>query len=212
MICRSCGGETCVDRTLKSARCDTRKRRCMKCGDRWETAEREVALTRMRISSSPSAVPAASPQVVSVSSLSLVDPDPDPDQTPARKSKANADVFPVVGDPANPTWEITDDEFAVLSAAFPDLNIAQEIKRAWAWVKSSPGNRKTAKGMMRFLNGWMGRNQNRGGASKPMPVESFAERDARLKREAEAVKSKERAEAMRVQRELNAQLEKARAG
>lgn len=122
----------------------------------------------------------------------------------------NADVFPVDGDPENPTWSITEDEFQTLRDAFPALDIAQECKRALAWVKSNPANRKTAKGMMRFLNGWMARNQNRGGASKP--VESFAERDARLRREAEQAKSKERAEAMRVQRELDEQLRKAGAG
>jgi hypothetical protein len=219
VTCRRCGGQTCVERTLKTARCDTRKRRCFKCGDTWETAEREVPMTRecgmapsnahpADISSSPGAVPATSGQIdQGSSSLSLV---ADPDQTPARQSKANAEVFPVVGNPQEPNWSITDEEFETLRAAFPTLDIGQECKKALAWVKSNPVNRKTAKGMMRFLNGWMARNQNRGGASKP--AESFAERDARLKREAEHARSKERAEAMRVQRELDEQLKKAGLG
>lgn len=160
------------------------------------------------ISSSPGTVPAISPQIdLGSSSLSLV---ADPDQTRTRKSRANADVFPVVGDPKHPTWSITDEEFETLHAAFPDIDIAQECKRALAWIKASPANRKTARGMCRFLNGWMARNQNRGTA--PRQTESFAERDARLKREAEQRRSRERAEAMRVQRELDEQLAKARAG
>ena len=80
-------------------------------------------------------------------------------------------------------------------------------------MNASPLNRKMFCGMMRFLFGWMSRAQNRGGgALKPLPVESFAERDARLRREAEQAKSKARAEAMRVQRELDEQLRKAGAG
>lgn len=217
MTCRKCGGDSWVLKTHKTTRIDVRRRAC-ECGDTWETNEREVPGSRQggaprrrpqsdtrAINGEPSSNQASSPQKSDQgSSLSLVASDPER----ARKSKANADVFPVVGDPDEPTWAITDDEFETFRAAYPDLDVAKEIKQAWAWVKTNPAHRKTAGGMLRFLNGWLGRNQNRGGA-KPAPAESFAERDARLKREAEARKSAERAEALRVQRELNEQLRRA---
>lgn len=112
--------------------------------------------------SPPVGYPPSAPQV-SVSSspvLSLVDPD----QTHARKSKPGAEVFPVVGDPDVTTWSITTEEDADIRAAYPDLDVDLEYKRALAWVKSDPTHRKTARGMCRFLTNWMARNQNRGGA------------------------------------------------
>lgn len=219
MTCRKCGLESWVLKTHKTTRIDVRRRAC-ECGDTWETNEREVPGSRhggeprkrpqsdgKATNGEPSSNHPNAPLLVSDqgSSLSLVASDPER----ARKSKANADVFPVVGDPDNPTWAITDEEFAILQTAFPDLDIGRKIKEAWAWVKTNPANRKTAGGMMRFLNGWMGRNQNRGSGPVRAAPESFAERDARNKREAAERQSRERAEAMAAQRAINEQLRKA---
>lgn len=151
----------------------------------------------------------------------ISDPDPNPG-SPEKPKRARAQVadlgpevfaFPVVGDPEVPYWSIRQTQDAELKAAFPDLNVPAQYVKARAWLEANRSKRKTARGMMSFLFRWLDRAQNReGGALKPLPVESFAERDARLKREAEQAKSKARAEAMRVQRELDEQLRKAGAG
>lgn len=58
------------------------------------------------------------------------------------------------------TWGLTQPFVDTLAAAFPNLDILAEARRALAWVESNPSNRKTASGMKRFLNGWMGKSQN----------------------------------------------------
>ena len=57
MTCRSCGGETGVDRTMKTPRQDVRRRRCFVCGDTWETTEREVTGSRKRALGSQGSAP-----------------------------------------------------------------------------------------------------------------------------------------------------------
>ena len=37
-----------------------------------------------------------------------------------------------------------------------------EARKALVWVTANPGRRKTAGGMLAFLNGWLGRSQNSG--------------------------------------------------
>ncbi|MFW5829122.1 MAG: hypothetical protein ACOCXA_02570 [Planctomycetota bacterium] len=44
-----------------------------------------------------------------------------------------------------------------LDAAYPDINREAEMGKAAAWCEAHPTRRKTARGMGKFLNGWMGR-------------------------------------------------------
>lgn len=58
-------------------------------------------------------------------------------------------------------------EFAVhqayvdeLAAAYPAVDIPQELKRARLWCLDNPTKKKTASGVRRFITGWMTRAQN----------------------------------------------------
>ena len=51
------------------------------------------------------------------------------------------------------------DEYAQL---YPTIDVIAETKKAKAWLISNPTNRKTSKGMTRFLNGWFSRAVNSG--------------------------------------------------
>ena len=75
-------------------------------------------------------------------------------------------MFPVVG--KSQTWGLTESLAAELAAAYPDVDVVAEARKALAWVTTN--TRKTARGMPRFLNGWMGRAQNRGGRNGPAPA------------------------------------------
>ena len=44
---------------------------------------------------------------------------------------------------------------------YPGVNIPHELKMAAVWEDSNPTKRKTARGLPRFLTGWMDRAQNR---------------------------------------------------
>lgn len=55
--------------------------------------------------------------------------------------------------------------------AYPNISVESELMKAASWCRSNPKNRKTTKGINRFLNGWLSRctstntynsNNNRG--------------------------------------------------
>jgi hypothetical protein len=69
-------------------------------------------------------------------------------------------------------------------AAFPGVDVPAEYLKADSWLAANPTKRKTPRGMPKFLNGWMERAQNRGGApngsrdvsrgwSPPAPASAF---------------------------------------
>ena len=98
-----------------------------------------------------------------------------------RKNKANTDspeapkaepsVPPVftfdekhlVGKGSGP-WHVTPDLHKTLCDAYPSVDIPAEYRKMLAWLVSKPSGRKTRKGMPRFLNSWLARVQNAGGA------------------------------------------------
>lgn len=67
--------------------------------------------------------------------------------------------FPVTGSPVK-TWALTDTQVAEWAALFPGVDILAECRQALAWVKTN--NPKTARGMPKFLVGWITRDVNKG--------------------------------------------------
>jgi len=53
--------------------------------------------------------------------------------------------------------------------AYPMIVHLAEYRKAAAWLLANRPKRKTRRGMPKFLNGWMERNQNRGPAPAPKP-------------------------------------------
>ena len=82
--------------------------------------------------------------------------------------------IPVVGDPANPSWNLTRGLANELSTYYPGCDMEKEIRAAVAWILANPEKRKTAGGMRRFLTSWINRAVNqpgigRNGQSSPGP-------------------------------------------
>lgn len=48
-----------------------------------------------------------------------------------------------------------------MQAAYPALDIKGELAKMRAWLIANPTNRKTARGIMRFVNNWLSRGQDR---------------------------------------------------
>lgn len=63
-------------------------------------------------------------------------------------------------------WELHEDVIGELSAAFPAVDVRAQCLIAHAWTIVNPSKRKTAKGMAKFLFGWMERQQNDGRGSR----------------------------------------------
>jgi hypothetical protein len=210
-MCQDCGSKLEVIKTMVLDATTQRLREC-RCGSRFITTEvvtRKLAVLPVTASQPPGN---SSPQSSSGSSLVLVPSKPDQTQTPARV-EPTIRTFKVSGKDAA-EWALPQSFHEKLTAAFPAVDSMAQYAKVDLWAEANPAKRKTPRGMKAFLLRWFEKAQNDAGRAGPakQALESFAERDARLKREAEARKSADRAEAMRVQRELNEQLRKAGAG
>jgi hypothetical protein len=73
-------------------------------------------------------------------------------------------VFPCDGEPEE--WQLSQFQVTQWSDLYPSLDVLGECRSALAWVLADGTRRKTARGMARFLVGWLGRSQNRGARGK----------------------------------------------
>jgi len=125
----------------------------------------------------------------------------DKDKEPDNTSSFQSDVCPEAANaaPASPTAielpalqdklvKITEADVEIWSEAYPSVNVRQQLSAIKAWLISNPKNRKTANGMRRFVNSWLGREQDRGGkvlsgAGPPKPRKTqFQETQDRARR------------------------------
>lgn len=68
--------------------------------------------------------------------------------------------------------ELVDD----FQQTYPGVDVEQEFRAMRAWLESNPKLRKTATGMKRFCNSWLGRAQNRAPRGRP-PIPAPANGD-----------------------------------
>lgn len=54
-------------------------------------------------------------------------------------------------------YEISAESFEEFANAYPEINVLSEMRKMRAWCLSNPANRKTRRGIMKFINGWLGR-------------------------------------------------------
>ena len=87
------------------------------------------------------------------------------------EQSGSASVPAVIALPTN-----TGDEFPVTAehvsewaGLYPAVDVMQELRKMRGWLLSNPKKRKTAGGMLRFVNGWLAKEQNRGGAAEKIP-------------------------------------------
>lgn len=94
-------------------------------------------------------------------------PSPSPSHSPSpSKDQPGGEpflVFPAIG-PVN-EWALLEAQVAEWAALFPGLDVRGECRKALAWIRAASGRRKTARGMARFLVGWLTRavDSGRGG-------------------------------------------------
>lgn len=62
------------------------------------------------------------------------------------------------------------DEYAAL---YPAADIEQELRNIRGWCMANPTRRKTRRGIRRFINGWLSRAQDKGGAQARVPENPF---------------------------------------
>lgn len=82
---------------------------------------------------------------------------------------------PVVAIPLDDGTEhpVTEVDLAEFRSAYPRIDPLAECRKARSWCVASPANRKTKRGVGKFLNAWMARAQ-KDAEAKPMPQPSQA--------------------------------------
>lgn len=67
-------------------------------------------------------------------------------------------------------YDVPLDKIALWKETYPAVDIEQEIRRMAAWLDSNPTRRKTRRGINRFINSWLSREQDRGGSKSQKEV------------------------------------------
>ena len=78
-----------------------------------------------------------------------------------------AAVLPLVDGSDFPIAQKTVDE---LSGLYPAVDVDQQLRNMRGWLLANPKNRKTKAGIMRFVNSWLAREQNR---TRPQNQQQF---------------------------------------
>lgn len=58
-------------------------------------------------------------------------------------------------------YQITDDLVNQYKELYPNVDVEQELKKMKAWSISNPSKRKTKRGMLKFVNNWLSREQDK---------------------------------------------------
>ena len=67
-------------------------------------------------------------------------------------------------------FAVTAEQAAEWAALYPAVDVMQELRKMRGWLDANPSRRKTRAGILRFVTGWLAKEQDRGGtapASRP---------------------------------------------
>lgn len=59
-------------------------------------------------------------------------------------------------------YPVTKKEMTMWEEIYPAVDVMQELRGMKGWLLSNPAKRKTKRGIKRFINGWLSREQDRG--------------------------------------------------
>ena len=97
----------------------------------------------------------------------------------ALPEKADVKELPIIELPLNDQslYPVTREDVASYQELYPAVDVIQALRNMKGWCVSNPTRRKTRSGIPKFINGWLAREQNRGGipagASPDNPYSAF---------------------------------------
>lgn len=71
------------------------------------------------------------------------------------------------------TWELSDAQVSEWQRVYRHLDVEAECRKAWAWLDANPSRLKTARGMKRFLVGWLNRATPQARSTRHIPVRQY---------------------------------------
>jgi len=70
-------------------------------------------------------------------------------------------------------YDVPLDKIALWKDTYPAVDVVQELKKMVAWLDSNPIKRKTRRGIDRFINNWLSREQDKGGKYQNATQQKF---------------------------------------
>lgn len=61
-------------------------------------------------------------------------------------------------------YPITEEKVNEWKELYPAIDVIQELRKMKGWLDANPNKRKTKKGILRFVNSWLARAQDKGGS------------------------------------------------
>ena len=83
----------------------------------------------------------------------------------AEECDSSAPAAPVIELPLNDGsfFPISEELAAAFAGLYPNVNVPQELREMKGWLIANPKKRKTRSGVMRFVNAWLSKEQDKGG-------------------------------------------------
>ncbi len=85
-------------------------------------------------------------------------------------SEQKADVAELVLNDGS-GWRPEEALFAEYVRLYPNVDVKQQFNEMRSWCLSNPSKRKTARGIKRFVNAWLSKEQDRGGVRRYLPAD-----------------------------------------
>jgi hypothetical protein len=92
-------------------------------------------------------------------------------------------AFPLPGQQGE--WSLPQSIYDEMVRAYPGVNVMTQLSKMRAWLVSNPQSRKTVKGLPRFINTWLGKEQDKTGGFNGRGNSA----NGRAERNAEAVRA-----------------------
>ncbi len=73
----------------------------------------------------------------------------------------------------NSKYDITGSLIIELTELYQSVDIIQELRKMKGWLMANPTKRKTRRGLLRFVNNWLSREQDRGASQKDVKADSY---------------------------------------
>lgn len=80
---------------------------------------------------------------------------------PEQNAEAQSGILLPLNDKT--AYDVPEPKISMWAETYPAVDIRQELRKMAAWLDSNPTKRKTRRGIERFINSWLSRQQDRGG-------------------------------------------------
>lgn len=100
-------------------------------------------------------------------------PNPYPNtESEINSARAETALAPVEAIPLNDgtEWKCSLEDYEEYVRLYPGVDVEKEFRNMRSWSNSNPEKKKTARGVKRFVNGWLSREQDSGKRSAHKPV------------------------------------------